>query len=321
MIAAPAHANAPPADVAVIDIGANSVRAVLYAIDGDHIRALHSHGEKPRLGRGLSESGVLQPQRILDALNALHLLDILVDVHGARRRVAFATAAVRVAEPRSRDAFITRAEAILATEVRVLSGAQEGWSAARGVLVGGLCDDGAVSDLGGLSLELADISGGTAREGETYVVGPLAVEDALRQSAAGARRAVEAALDASPPRGGWRRARLYGVGGAWRNVAKLAAAERGQDPGLHGWTLTPAEVLWVLDVIEHGGAKAARLMDKARVSNRRRETLPGAALALRALVERVEPTDIVLSETGVREGVLAHALGLEEAVLTDAAAD
>ncbi len=316
-----AAGDAAAADVAVVDIGANSVRVVLYAVDGDHVHALHSHGEKPRLGRGLGQGGRLQPPRILDALNALRLLDIIMDVHGAARRVAFATAAVRVAEPRSQAAFITRAEAILGTTVRVLSGPEEGWSAARGVLVGGLRGDGAVSDLGGLSLELASITSGMACEGETYLVGPLAVEEAFRHSAAAARRLIEAAFDAAPPKGGWRRGRLYGVGGAWRNVAKLAAAERDLDRSLHGWTLTCADVLWVLDVIEHGGAKAVRLMDKAGVSNRRRETLPAAVLALRALVERVEPEDIVLSETGVREGVLAQSLGLGEAVLADAAAE
>lgn len=301
----------PDADVAVVDIGANSVRAVLYAVAEDGVRVVDSHGEKPRLGRGVTAGGRLQPDRILETLEALRLLDLIIDLHGPARRVAFATAAVRVADARSRAAFVTRAAAVLNTPVAVLDGPEEGWCAARGVLLGGLRRDGAVSDLGGLSLEFADIEDGLPREGRSYLVGPLAVEASLARGAAAARRAVEAAFAAAPPRHGWSRARLYGVGGAWRNVGRLALVQRGDKrAALQGLRLSADEALAVLDRVHGGGAAAGHLMDEAKVSSRRRETLPGAALALACLVRRVRPKAIVLSESGVREGVLARALAL-----------
>ncbi len=301
-------------EAAVIDIGANSVRAVMYRVEEGRFYELDSIAEKPKLGRGVHAAGRLQPRRIQKTLNALEALDIAIDCSEISRRIAFATAAVREADEASRRTFLSRAETVIGTEIHVLSGGEEGWCAARGVIAGGLNGDGLVADLGGLSLELALIRDGAPHEGVTAVVGPLAIETVLEQAGLeAARDRVRTVLsDSAKPQGGWSgHQRLYGVGGAWRALAnadisrKSGKTRRGRP---HGYTLPLDDARTTIALLLSDSSKAESVLDKARVDPERRETLKGSLVALEILLEKTGVAEIVISGYGVREGVLARAL-------------
>src|SRR4029079_1453163 len=122
----------PIAPIAVVDIGSNSVRLVVY--EGPTRAPTPFFNEKVLcgLGRSLASTGRLNPDGIARALRALRRFRALIDQMGVRRIEAIATAAAREAE--NGTEFIARAEQILDAPIKVLSGTEEAELAALGVV-------------------------------------------------------------------------------------------------------------------------------------------------------------------------------------------
>jgi hypothetical protein len=66
-------------DAAVIDVGSNSVRLVLYRLDGRAIWSIFNEKVLAGLGRDLTRTGALAPAGIETALNALRRFRALID--------------------------------------------------------------------------------------------------------------------------------------------------------------------------------------------------------------------------------------------------
>src|ERR1700750_1783716 len=79
--------HAPPAsfDAAVLDVGSNSVRLVIYRIEGRAIWTLFNEKVQAGLGRGVEQTRLLDPDGIASALTALRRFRAVLDaVHPAR---------------------------------------------------------------------------------------------------------------------------------------------------------------------------------------------------------------------------------------------
>jgi exopolyphosphatase / guanosine-5'-triphosphate,3'-diphosphate pyrophosphatase len=144
--------------VAVVDIGSNSVRLVVY--DGLRRSPAPIFNEKILcgLGKGVAITGRLNGPAIERALSALRRFKTLAKQIGVKQVYAVATAAAREAE--NGEEFIDQAETALGAGIRVLTGKEEARYAALGVLSGTPEADGIAGDLGGGSLELIDIKNG-----------------------------------------------------------------------------------------------------------------------------------------------------------------
>src|SRR6185437_6750129 len=120
--------------IAVIDIGSNSLRLVVY--DGLTRAPFALFNEKVlcALGRGLGETGRLNPEGIAPALANLQRFTALAEAVGVVRLEIIATAAVRDAA--DGPAFVAQATRCCRLPVRVLGGAAEGRLSALGVLSG-----------------------------------------------------------------------------------------------------------------------------------------------------------------------------------------
>src|SRR5690242_9854410 len=120
--------------IAVIDIGSNSLRLVVF--DGAVRAPIALFNEKVLcgLGRGLGKTGRLNPDAIGSALDTLKRFVALVRAIGVARLDVIATAAVRDAsDGRSFVAEVTRQCGVA---VRILDGAGEGRLSALGVVTG-----------------------------------------------------------------------------------------------------------------------------------------------------------------------------------------
>ncbi|MEL6225924.1 MAG: hypothetical protein AAFR01_02770, partial [Pseudomonadota bacterium] len=144
-----------PVPVAVVDIGSNSVRLVVY--DGALRSPTPIFNEKVLcgLGREVGTTGVLGAEATARATSALKRFRAVTRHLGVGLVRAVATAAAR--EARDGPDFIARASDILGCEIEVLSGEREAELAARGILMGFEQPDGVAGDLGGGSLELISV--------------------------------------------------------------------------------------------------------------------------------------------------------------------
>jgi exopolyphosphatase / guanosine-5'-triphosphate,3'-diphosphate pyrophosphatase len=287
--------------VAVVDIGSNSVRLVVY--DGLRRSPSPIFNEKILcgLGRGVATKGRLPEEGMTRAFAALKRFRALARQIGAKQVYALATAAAREAD--NGEHFIARAEKALGCNVSVLTGKEEARYAALGVMAGIPDADGIAGDLGGGSLELIDVKDGKLREGITLPVGPLRLMDLSGGSIDKAREIVDGYLAKTDILQRLAGRTFYAVGGTWRNLAKLHMAQSHYPLHvLHCYRLSKQQAQSLSGLVS--GLSPTSLKEIREVSKSRSDTMPYGALVLERLLEFSAPAAVEISVYGVREGLL-----------------
>jgi exopolyphosphatase/guanosine-5'-triphosphate,3'-diphosphate pyrophosphatase len=289
----------PSRDLAVIDVGSNSVRLVLYRLEGRAIWTVFNEKVLAGLGRDLPRTRRLSPEGVRAALSALRRFRVVLEGVQPDEVHATATAAVREAE--DGPEFVARVQAETGLKLRVLSGVEEARYSALGVLAGQPTAEGVAGDLGGSSLELVRLGPDGPSEGVTLPLGPFALGAPHAFDARRIRAAAERQLDRVADR--FRGACFYAVGGAWRNIALLHMALSDHPLRIvHQYELGAREAIETARLVARQSRSSLERVEG--VTKKRAETLPYAAVVLEALVERLGLSRVVLSAFGLREGLI-----------------
>jgi exopolyphosphatase/guanosine-5'-triphosphate,3'-diphosphate pyrophosphatase len=290
-------------DVAVIDVGSNSVRLVIYRIEGRAIWTVYNEKVLAGLGRKQGESRRLSSEGVKTALAALRRFRAVLDGADTSETYIAATAAVRDAV--DGPDFIAKVRAETGMKVRVLSGTEEAHYSALGVAAGQPDASGVVGDLGGSSLELVRMRHGEPGEGVTLPLGPFALGAPGEIDPAAVRTAVAERLGEVAP--AYRSDCLHAVGGAWRNIA-LIQMEAVQYPLriVHQYEMTARDAVDAARFVARQSRQSLEQMPG--VSKKRAETLPHAALVLEGLVEQLGLSRVCFSAFGLREGLLLESM-------------
>ncbi len=288
---------------AIVDIGSNSVRLVVYERLGRAPLPRFNEKSLCRLGEGLAQTGAIHPDNFRRTVEAVRRFRAIADAMGVRRIDATATEAMRRAT--NGDALRRAITAESGLDIRILSGAEEARHAALGVISGFFRPVGLVGDMGGGSLEVAEAL--DDRVGDRWVslpLGALPVEALLGKSPEAAKRAVDALLaDGLPP--ALTRPVFYPVGGGWRALAKAHMVQVGAPvPVVHGYTVETAAIRAFAKSLWRPAAAGKGVAALASVPARRARTLPSAALVLDRTLKRLAPEKVVFSALGLREGWL-----------------
>ncbi len=289
---------------AVVDIGSNSVRLVVY--DGPLRAPIPICNEKALcgLGRDMTPEGGLNPAAVADALATLARFRHILDDLGRPQTHVIATAAVREAQD---GATFVEAASALGFDVDVISGAEEGELAAYGVVSVEPGATGIVGDMGGGSLELAILQDGETGDRTSLPIGPLSLMRAAKGDAKTAVKLIDEHLDKVDFIRPGAFDTLYAVGGAWRAIARIHMTVRAYPlPVLHHYELPAAQAVEVCDLMAHQSKKS--LEEIPGVPRRRIDTLPLASMVLRTLLIRMKAKRVVVSAGGVREGLLYRQL-------------
>ncbi|MHB8528763.1 MAG: Ppx/GppA phosphatase family protein, partial [Caulobacteraceae bacterium] len=177
---------------AVIDVGSNSVRLVLYCIEGRALWTVFNEKVLAGLGRDLTRTGALSPPGVESALLALARFSALIAASRPDSLFAVATAAVR--EAADGPAFRRRVERETGLSLRVLSGEEEARYSALGVISGAPSSEGVVADLGGASLELVRLRKDAPEVGVSLPLGPFSLAQAARSETGAVRKEIHARL-------------------------------------------------------------------------------------------------------------------------------
>jgi exopolyphosphatase / guanosine-5'-triphosphate,3'-diphosphate pyrophosphatase len=287
--------------VAVVDIGSNSVRLVVY--DGLRRSPSPIFNEKVLcgLGKGVAHTGRLNENSVERALASLRRFKTLIKQMRVGDTFALATAAAREAE--NGPEFIKQAKRALGVEVSILSGKEEARYAALGVLSSIPDADGIVGDLGGGSLELIDISKGKLNDGVTLPIGVLRLIDLSGGDLRTAKKIVDDYLDQAGVLKRLEGRNFYAVGGTWRNLARLHMTQTEYPLHvLHNYMMTRQQAAKVTDDLT--ALAPAALKNVKDVSRSRIDTMPYGALVLDRLLRKGKAEAVVSSVFGVREGML-----------------
>ena len=299
--------HGPP--IAVIDIGSNSVRLVIYEGLTRSPTPLFNEKVLAGLGREVQSTGLLAPDAVEKALSALRRFRALCDTSGVKRMWCVATAACRDAE--NGPEFIAAAERICRKHIAVLSGREEATLSALGVVSGLYRPDGIVGDLGGGSLELTDVHGQKIRRGITLPLGSLALQDLGEKSVKKAEKIVRKALGPVPLLREGHGRTFYAVGGTWRALARLHMWQTGYPLHvMHGYVIPAREALEFSRLVHRVNPEMLSRIEM--VNEARRPLLAYAALVLEHVVRIARPKQVVISALGVREGLLYSLLSARE---------
>ncbi|GMN14756.1 hypothetical protein MTsPCn7_25350 [Altererythrobacter sp. MTPC7] len=282
---------------AIIDIGSNTVRLVLYGGSTRAPRVLLNEKVAARLGRDIASSGELAQEAVDLANRGMERYALVLADLGITRVDVMATAAVR--EAANGQDFIDHLRA-LGFSPRILSGEEEATTSAWGVLGAFPGARGMVADLGGGSLELVEIGDDRPGSAISLPIGTLRLPG-LAGDRAGLRKALDKILKKADI--GKADGSLYLVGGTLRAMAVYAMEKAGTpltDP--HGLSLAYDDALALAQRLTDVSEDELRAMP--RISSMRAGMLPDAAVLMAALLKRSKPERVIVSAWGLREGLL-----------------
>ncbi|MGA8399618.1 MAG: Ppx/GppA family phosphatase, partial [Stellaceae bacterium] len=294
--------------IAVIDIGSNSLRLVVFERFGATLLPLLNEKVMCGLGRGIVRTGRLNREGVELAYANIQRFVALARALGASHLMGIGTAAMR--EASDGPEFAAEIERQCGLPVRIVDGPEEARLSAAGVLAGIPGADGVVGDLGGGSVELVRIAGSDGGQpvigdGISLPLGPLRLAE-FADNPRGLVDAVKRHVASADLLRAARGKPLFLVGGAWRAIARLHM-EQAHYPLhiIHQYTVHRRSAEAFLEIL---AGMSRRSLERITAVNRKRlELVPLAALILSELIAVGGAERIVFSAYGLREG---YAYGL-----------
>jgi exopolyphosphatase/guanosine-5'-triphosphate,3'-diphosphate pyrophosphatase len=297
--------------VAVLDIGSNSVRLVVYERHARALTPLYNEKSACALGRGLAATGRIADANMDRALTAMQRFALVAKLMRVGKVHVLATSAVRDAS--NSASFVSAIEQIMNEDVRVLSGEEEAHFAALGVVAGIPDFAGLVGDLGGGSLELSAITEGHDSIGETHELGVIRLQDDSGQSPVKAQMIARTRLKQSDLAKGHNSKMFCAIGGTWRSLAKIHQVQVKYP--LHmvqHYVAKGPDILKLCDDIVAASAAGRPIPGHDVISNSRRELMPYGAAVLGEVLRTGKFERVYFSALGVREGYLFGLLDPED---------
>jgi len=294
--------------VAVIDIGSNSARIVVYRLEGGlSTQILASSRGSLRLVRDLGTTHRLSREAQERAWDALQDFRAIALGAGVTRTFALATAAVRDAE--NGKAFMAEIHKRYGFEIRILSGEEEARYGFLGAVGGLPVEHGLLFDMGGGSMQITRFRQRRIQNAVSLPLGSLLLSDAFLESdpptSGEARRLCDHARSlleeagVAPLEPG---ESLVGTGGTVRNLAKVDLRSRDYPvTRLHGYQLTRKRLKDVVELV--GERKMKKRAGIPGLNDDRGDSIVGGGLAIATLVELAEATEVWVSGQGIREGL------------------
>jgi exopolyphosphatase/guanosine-5'-triphosphate,3'-diphosphate pyrophosphatase len=298
--------------VAVIDLGSNSWRLVVFRYGADWWRRTDELYESVRIGAGLADSGRLSDEAIARGLETLSVFAHFCQAHSLDRNDVHAVATSAIREASNRDEFLRAAEDRSGLRIEVLSEDAEAWLGYLAAVNTSTLTDGVVLEIGGGSLQLIRVAGRQAYERPSFPLGAVRLTEELmpgpgpmRKRELGSVRARTESLLAEhrwfgPDLGA--AGRLVGVGGAVRNLAAAAmhAADH-PDLGVQGFLLTRKALAGLVRTL--AALPVSERKSVPGIKPGREDIILAAAVVIESVVKLGGFDGIEVTEAGLREGV------------------
>jgi exopolyphosphatase / guanosine-5'-triphosphate,3'-diphosphate pyrophosphatase len=299
-----------PRQVAVIDLGSNSWRLVVFTfVPGLWWKRTDELYETVRIGAGMGETGQLTDEAMARGLETLTVFEHFraanrlapSDVH------AVATSAIR--DARNGRAFVRRAERATGLGIEILSATEEARLGYVAAINTSTLRDGAVLELGGGSMQLIEVADRRSGALDSVPLGAVRLTEEFLPESRPARKKELERLRARvretlqdvrwlPSAGD----RLVGIGGAVRNLASAAQHAAGQDDfGVDGYVLT-REALGEL-IKELAAMKPSARGSVPGIKPGRGDIILAGALTIEGVLEAGGFRGIEATRAGLREGV------------------
>lgn len=290
---------------AVIDIGSNSARLVIYQESSQYgFHLICERKSKVRIGEGAYESGgYLQPIGIHRAYLALKEFIATTKYYPVSKILCVATSALRDAPNGSEFTAWIKKE--LGLDIEIIDGKKEalfGAIAAQNLLP---TKDGITIDIGGGSSDLALLENSKIVDTYSLNIGTVRLKELFfdkNRPLSEARNFIREALKALPKH--FKNVQAIGIGGTARTLSKgIMRAEAYPFSNMHAFSYKTDEHMEYFKTISEANPN---LLQYLYISKGRFDTIREGTLIWEEILEHIDAKKVITSGVGVREGVFLH---------------
>lgn len=302
--------------LSVLDLGSNSFHVLVADVDATGtIVPVAREREMLHLGAVVAEHGAIPDDSRAEAVGVVAHFTALATSLGAEQRLAVATSALRDAT--NGPTVVAHMEVAADTTIRVIDGHEEGELAFAGVAasLGSATSPRLMLDLGGGSLELAVGTGHTVDHAITFplgvsrLAGMLPDDPPAKADVKALRRHVRDTLgDGADELDLAAVTQVVAVGGTVRALARVAAGRAGR------WLPATLNLLHLdRDQFTDLRKRLTRMdrderLDEPGMKSKRAGHIHVAATIVDTVLKELEIDEVVVSDWGLREGVLMQVL-------------
>jgi len=288
---------------AIIDLGSNSIRMLIY--DNLLNSQIPIFNEKAicELGKNLDKTGKLDPKGSDFALSVLQRFKRILSNLKVKKFKIIGTAAIR--EATDSKLFVAKVEKILKKKVEVLTGIEEAENSALGVIIGFQRVNGVVVDLGGGSLEIARVEKNIIYEKISLPLGVLRLFNQPKRNKDKINSIISFYLNKIEWLRKGKTKNLYLCGGTWRTLLNAHIFKTNYPLSiLHQYKLPAIEALKFSNRLS--SVKLIKSEKLVGVTKSRTNYIPIGSYILSSLIKICDPSSILCSVSGVREGSLIN---------------
>jgi exopolyphosphatase / guanosine-5'-triphosphate,3'-diphosphate pyrophosphatase len=309
----------PGERLAVIDLGSNSFRLVVFTAGEGWWKRTDEIYEPVRIGEGLVASGELGREPMARAMATLDVFAQFAHASGLEPESIDAVATSAIRDAKNADAFLQSARERSRLPIRVLSREAEARYGYLAAVNSTTLSDGCVLDLGGGSMQLVRVRDRLALQTGSWRVGTVRMSerflpangpakrrqlDALREHVAAELAQAEWLGDAEAAGGG---GRLVGIGGTVRNLASAAQRAAGLPTfGVQGMLLERDALDELVQRL--AALPAAERASVPGVKPARADLILAGAVVVQGVLQAGGFESLEATEAGLREGVFFERL-------------
>lgn len=296
--------------IGIIDLGSNSARLVIVEMLGDgHFMVIDQIKESVRLGQDMERDGFLKPQRIAETMKTLKMFRKLCDAYGIERIIAVATAAVRRAK--NQCSFLDEVANNCGIKLKVLSAEEEAMYVYRGIINTMDVPKGLIVEVSGGGTKIIYYNRRNLLNFATLPFGAITLTELFAgDGLTGEEQAekIEKFFDQQLQGIDWLKdidpeTQLILVGGSFRSLGRISKMmHKSPYAIIHNYRVSTEEFDTIYNKL------CGMELDKKKrikgVSSARADILPSALAAVRPFFARCGFTEMVISGSGLREGIM-----------------
>jgi exopolyphosphatase / guanosine-5'-triphosphate,3'-diphosphate pyrophosphatase len=295
--------------VAVIDLGSNSFRLVVFTASDSWWKRTDEIYEAVRIGEGLAATGKLGEEGMARAQATMEVFAHFCAASGLGPDEIDAVATSAIRDASNSPEFLKRAEETSGLRVRVLSHEEEARYGYLAAVNSSTLADGVMLDLGGGSMQLVHVVGRNAQELDSWTLGAVRMSERFLPGDGPAKRKqvrelaehVARELERAPwlDRCG---SRLVGIGGTVRNLGAAAQRDLGvPEFGVQGYVLARSELDRLIEELAKRTPAERAKMPGIKPS--RGDLILAGAVVVQSVMEAGGFEGLEITEAGLREGV------------------
>ena len=296
---------------AIIDIGSNSLRLIIYGInDNSTFKIINEFKKTIRLGSYLTKDNYLTDGGIDIALNVLSNFKMICENYKVTDTYVVATEAVRRAI--NRVDVCNKIKRELGFDVNILSGKEEaryGYLAIKNSMIE---KSAILLDLGGSSMEITLMENGELKDKISLSLGCISLTNMFNNIETEEKNIelnsfIKNKLEEIPWIKKNNKMNVIGIGGIAKHIGRVSKGDKNYPKQLlHSYSMTKAEISQIYE--EFLKLSIDKRFDLKGLSRSRADIFAAPLGAILVILEYLNSEKYIISAVGLREGIIYESL-------------